>query len=279
MAYNSIIYSEKSMKAANVSPSMESNNANVRVLERGLAILRAFEPDNPWLSNSELSAITDIPKPTVSRITANLTASTHLIYSSEKAQYKLGTAVLTLGYLAASVSELTMRAKPLMQQLADEQKGSVVLASLNGLSMICHEVCHGHDTLFALRVHPGSRLNLSRSALGRALIGAMDTPERDELLSTMQQADPDHWDALEPEFHASIEQMQTYNYCVASGTLETGTNGIAVVIDSPEQAHAYSMGFAVPAHQVNAEHLTTIVAPQLLEIKHKLEHDLLHRNT
>lgn len=248
--------------------------ASVRVLARGLAILQAFEPDNAWRSNAELSAITGIPKPTVSRITANLTSSGYLVYSPEKAQYKVGAAALALGYLAASSRDLKMQARPLMQQLADQQNGSIVLASPDGLSMVCHEVCHGRGMLFTLRVHPGSRLNLPRSALGRALIGAMGESERSRLLAAAAQADPGHWPALEREIQAGILQMKAHRYCTASGTLETGTNGIAVVIDTPEQAHAYALGFAVPAYQVTVERLEAEVAPRLLEIKHALESDL-----
>lgn len=252
--------------------------SHVRVLARGLAILRAFEPENSWRSNADLSSIAKVPKPTVSRITASLTALGYLIYSPNNAQYKLSTSVLTLGYLATSLSELTVRARPLMQQLADEQNGSIVLASLDGMSMVCHEVCHGRGMLFTLRVHPGSRLSLPRSALGRALIGAMTEQERERILAAIARRAPRHWQTLEPEIKLGVQQMEQHDYCIASGTLEPGTNGIAVVIDTPQQRHAYTLGFAVPAHQVTEEHLASVVAPRLLEIKRALERDLVNRS-
>lgn len=256
----------------------DRGGAGVRVLARGLAILQAFEPDNAWRSNAELATMTGVPKPTVSRITAHLTASGYLIYSPEKAQYKLGASVLALGYLAASIGELTTQARPLMQELADDHNGSIVLASLDGLSMVCQEVCHGRGMLFALRVHPGSRLSLSRSALGRAVIGAMSGKERSKLLGAIAQAHPEHWPGLEPAIQASVREMQAHDYCIATGTLETGTNGIAVVIDMPDRPHAYALGFAVPANQVTAEHLSEAIAPRLLEIKHRLERDVARRS-
>ncbi len=264
------------MKTRAARAGAAEDGAGVRVLARGLAILQAFEPDNAWRSNAELSARAGIPKPTVSRITAYLTSSGYLLYSPERAQYKLGASILTLGYLAASSRDLTAQARPLMQQLADEQNGSIVLASQDGLSMICHEVCHGRGMLFTLRVHSGSRLNLPRSALGRAMIGAMEERERHELLQAVAQANPHHWPALEPAIQAGVQQMQTHRYCVASGSLEAGTNGIAVTIDTPEQPHAYALGFAVPANQISPEQLETTIAPRLLEIKRQLEEALTH---
>ena len=266
------------MNQIEARPPAGNSGTGVRVLARGLAILQAFEPDNAWRSNAELAAMTGIPKPTVSRITAHLTASGYLIYSSEGAQYKLSTSVLALGYLAASIFELTTQARPLMQELADDHNGSIVLASLDGLSMVCQEVCHGRNMLFALRVHPGSRLSLSRSALGRAIIGALSEKERSKLLAAIAQARPEHWHKLEPQIQASVQEMQEHGYCIATGTLETGTNGIAVVIDMPDRPHAYALGFAVPANQVTAGYLANEIAPRLLEIKHRLEHDLALRS-
>jgi DNA-binding IclR family transcriptional regulator len=254
--------------------SMADSAGNVRVLARGLAILQAFEPDNSWLSNANLALLTGIPKPTVSRITANLTASGYLTYSAEKAQYKLGAPVLALGYLAVSTRDLKIVARPLMQKLADEHNASIVLASPDGLSMVCHEVCHSRNMLFTLRVRPGSRLKLSQSALGRAFISAMNESERSKFMAALAEAEPDHWSVLKQELEAAIRQMRDHQYCTASGTLENGTNGIAVVIDMPGQPHAYAIGCAVPEYLFPVERLEAEVAPQLLQLKHSLERDL-----
>ena len=138
----------------------------VRVLARGLAILQAFEPDNGWRSNSDLVDVTGLPKPTVSRLTANLTEAGYLTYSPGKAAYRLATSVLSLGFVAASNRDLVVLARPLMQAFADQHNVSVVLASPDGGSMVCHEVTHSRDMLFTLRVRAGSRLQMGPSALG-----------------------------------------------------------------------------------------------------------------
>jgi len=252
----------------------EAGPGTVRVLARGLAILQAFEPDNAWRSNADLSELTGIPKPTVSRLTANLTDSGYLIYSQEKAQYRMGAPVLALGYLAVSTRDIKVRARPLMQELADRHSASIVLASQDGLSMVCHEVCHNRDMLFTLRVRPGSRLKLSRSALGRALIGALPPAEREQFLATLAADEAQHWPALRQELEEATAQMQAKGYCTASGTLESGTNGIAVVIDAPGQPHAYAIGCAVPAYQFPVERLEAEVGPRILEIKRILEQEL-----
>ena len=158
---------------------METGKGEVRVLARGLAILKAFEPANDWRSNTELAESTGLPKPTVSRLTANLTEAGYLAYSAQEAAYRLATSVLTLGFVAASNRDLLVMVRPLMQEFADRYNVSVVLASADGDSMVCHEVAHGSSMLFTLRVRVGSRLQMGFSALGRALIGSMADVERE----------------------------------------------------------------------------------------------------
>ena len=57
---------------APVASAAGASAGSVRVLARGLTILRVFSPKNDWLSNHEIAAAADLPRPTVSRLTANL---------------------------------------------------------------------------------------------------------------------------------------------------------------------------------------------------------------
>lgn len=247
----------------------------VRVLARGLAILQAFEPDNGWRSNSDLVDVTGLPKPTVSRLTANLTEAGYLTYSPGKAAYRLATSVLSLGFVAASNRDLVVLARPLMQAFADQHNVSVVLASPDGGSMVCHEVTHSRDMLFTLRVRAGSRLQMGPSALGRALIGSMGDAERDRYLAKLGRNDPDALDVLQAHVKAAVANMKQKQYCMAVGSLEHGTNGVAVVIDTPDQPHSYGIGCAAPANTLSVSRIEDEVAPGLLALKGRLEAELV----
>ncbi|EKD96941.1 MAG: hypothetical protein ACD_23C01174G0002 [uncultured bacterium] len=246
----------------------------VRVLARGLSLLKAFEPNNGWLSNTDLSELTGLPKPTVSRITANLTEAGYLRYSGERAAYRLGTSILSLGFVAASNRNLVVVARPLMQTLADQHNVSVVLASPDGGSMVCHEVVHSRNMLFTLRVRAGSRLRLGQSALGHALIGSMGDAERHRFLANLSEDDPQTASSLQDQVEAIVSQVKHKQYCVAAGSLEQGTNGVAVVIDTPDQPHSYALGCAAPANTLSVESIEDFVAQDLLALKARLETEL-----
>jgi len=266
------------MEMAGKNPSKGDSEpggaGEVRVLARGLAILKAFEPANGWLSNTDLAELTGLPKPTVSRITANLTEAGYLRYSGSKAAYRLGTSVLSLGFVAASNRNLVVLARPLMQAFADQHNVSVVLASPDAGSMVCNEVVHSRNMLFTLRVRAGSRLLIGQSALGRALIGSMGDAERERFLSKLSQVDPQTWSSLQEQVRAIVTQMKRKQYCVAAGSLEQGTNGVAVVIDTPDQPHSYALGCAAPAYTLSVKRIEDEVAADLLALKVRLETEL-----
>lgn len=246
----------------------------VRVLARGLQILSAFEPENVWRTNSELATHTGLPKPTVSRLTANLLDAAYLQYSTERAAYRLSPSVLTLGFAAASHRDLVLLARPLMQQFANQHQLSVVLASPDASRMVCNDVAHGRDMLFTLRVRAGSHLSIDRSALGRAFIGSMGDAERQAFMDKLNVANPPAARLLNEALPDVIDEMSRFGYCVAAGTLETGVNGVAVVIDTPEGPHTYALGCAAPANTLDVTRLKTKVAPGLLELKARLETEL-----
>ncbi|MES2248107.1 MAG: IclR family transcriptional regulator [Pseudomonadota bacterium] len=248
--------------------------SEVRVLARGLAILRAFEPANEWRTNTELATLAELPKPTVSRLTANLTESGYLIYSAERAAYRLSTSVLALGFIAASNRNLVVIARPLMQEFADQHNLSVVLASPDGGSMVCNEVAHSRALLFTLRVRVGSRLRMGQSAVGRALIGSMGDAERDRVLARLEDADHETWSVLQGQVKTVVSQMQRRGYVTAAGTLERGTNGVAVVIDTPDGPHAFALGCAAPSGILSVSRIESEVAPDLLALKRRLEAEL-----
>lgn len=245
----------------------------VRVLARGLAILKAFAPRNEWMSNQQLAEVVALPRPTISRLTSNLLKMGYLEYSAERGLYRLGASVLTLGFAARAAMGINVLARPLMQDFADREDTTTVLATREGLAMFCHEVCHGHH-MVALRVSPGSRLVLPYSAMGRALIGALPEAERVALLGDIRHRFAKHWGHLEADLADAVTQMRGKSFCTTIGTLESGVNGAAAVIDWPGTTHMYVIGCAGPAARHPRERIEKELGPRLLAIKAALEAQL-----
>src|SRR5690606_16535316 len=99
----------------------EKDRQFVTALARGLELLRCFSPRENVLSNQELARKTNLPRPTVSRLTYTLTRLGYL-KQVPGGKYQLDVGVMSFGY--AMLSNLSIRAvaHPLMEQMANHAK-------------------------------------------------------------------------------------------------------------------------------------------------------------
>lgn len=248
-----------------------SKDGIVRVLARGLRILKSFAPRNDWLSNSEIAEIVGLPKPTVSRIIAALTSMGYLTYAYETGRYRLAPSVLALGYMARVNLGIPAIARPLMQALANDHNALVVLAENDDMSMVCIEVCHAESSIVSLRVHRGSRLSLPFSAAGRAFLGSQQPLEREKLCMDIAHRFPEAWDELREGIKKAALEMSERGFCVTMESLELGVNGVGVSIDLPNAQGRYVLGCAAPAFHFPREHLEKVIGPAMLVIKRQIE--------
>lgn len=249
----------------------------VRVLARGLTVLRVFTPKNDWLSNHQIAAATGLPRPTISRLSTNLAEVGYLEYSRERGQYRLGVSVLALGYAALTNIDIFQVARPYLQELADSEDALVLLSTRDGLAMVCTEVCYGR-TMLTLRVGVGSRLVLSASAVGRALIGTLPAEQRKVLLEDIHENVKDEWARLGPELNDSVTQIRDKQFYTSIGTLEQGVNGAGAVLDIVGAPYTYVLGIAAPSFRFEPQLLEQRVGPRLLEVKRKIEQQMASIN-
>jgi DNA-binding IclR family transcriptional regulator len=251
--------------------SARDPEGEVRVLARGLVLLKAFSPRNEPLSNGGLAEAAGLPKATVSRITATLTRLGYLDYLPGPAQYRLGYGALALGFGVLSSMDMRVRARARMQRFADENDLLVVLAVRDALSMVCQEVCRGRGAL-TIRVGVGSRLALPHSAMGRAWIASLGAEGYDALLQELApKYDPA---ALRPAFDEAAEQIRAGGFCVTVSSLEPDVNSVATLVGLPQAPGQYVLGCSVPAFRYPPERCRDEIGPRLLALRRDIESDL-----
>src|SRR6201985_3569219 len=96
---------------------VSTDRSFVVALSRGLDVLRAFQPNDGLLGNQEIAARTNLPKPTVSRLTYTLTKLGYLAPLPRLKKYKLAPAVMALGYTALSNLGVGRLSEPFRQEL------------------------------------------------------------------------------------------------------------------------------------------------------------------
>ena len=105
-------------------------------LERGLAILSAFEPGRPLLGISELARSLALNRSTAHRYVGTLTALGYLQQDRGTRKYRLGPRVLDLGFSAINSMELPELARPHLQHLSDETGHTVNMAILDDTEIV-----------------------------------------------------------------------------------------------------------------------------------------------
>ena len=98
----------------------------VVALSRGLDVLRAFRPNDGLLGNQEIAARTNLPKPTVSRLTYTLTKLGYLTPVPRFEKYQLAPSAMALGYAALANLGLRHLSEPFREALMREAKNMLV---------------------------------------------------------------------------------------------------------------------------------------------------------
>src|SRR5699024_2873001 len=91
---------------------------NVPGLERGLAILGAFTKERPELSAHDLVAALGLPRSTIFRLLQTLEALNYLVRTDDGRRYRLGAAVLRIGFEYLASQNVVEIGQPLLEELS-----------------------------------------------------------------------------------------------------------------------------------------------------------------
>jgi DNA-binding IclR family transcriptional regulator len=234
----------------------------VTALARGLEVLGAFRAGDGALGNLELARRTELPKPTISRITHTLTQLGYLSYNSRLGTYELGGRTLTLGYAALANLDIRRVARPMMQNLAETHNLHIALAVRDKLMMLNVETCEGHG-LVGLRLAPGSRVPIAVTAIGKAYLTAVSEDERDRVMDALRRQYGDDWPLIKRSVETSIRDVEERGFCVSMGEWRKDINAVGAPIAAPGGGAIYALSFGGPAYLVSQDQLDHEFGPAL----------------
>lgn len=245
----------------------------VSALDRGLSLLNCFQEDRLTLSATELSRLSDIPRPTVIRLAATLVAHRWLAQEPGGEGYRLGAGVVSLAHRFLAGLDIRAAARAPMQALAEATAGSVYLAVRDGLEMVLIEACRARATMLSARLDVGSRVPLPNSALGRAYLGAVDAATRLQLIDSLRLSRGSDWGALEAGLQSALLRHQRSGYCISAGEFHAEINSVSVAMTGPDN-QVMSFNCGGPAFSFSEARLHEEVAPALLATVKKIASDI-----
>ena len=195
----------------------DGSGDEVTALARGLTVLRCVAAADAPLSNRELTELTGIPKPTVSRITATLVGAGFLFRLQDSERFVLTSSVLELSNGFLRNFDIRARSRPFLIELAERTSLSVHLAVRDRLDMVVIDAIKPRSAVLVSRLEVGSRMNLSRTAVGRAYLAVLTEPEREKLLLGLQAAEGDEWGHISNRLQHALQETAAHGFAISTG--------------------------------------------------------------
>lgn len=246
-------------------PCEQKGHNYVTALARGLELLRCFGDAAEYLGNAELANRTDIPRPTVSRLTATLTHLGYLLYMPQLEKYRLGPRVLDLGYRYLASEGVGNVARPFMQELADATDCLVALGVPEGAHLTYTHACQGKGPL-VLRLQVGSRVPMALSAMGLAFLAAHDNDGREFHYQRIREESGTDWAEIEPVLETAFADYDRYGFCVAESTWSRDISGVGVplVLENGQRVVSFNCGGA--AQRLTRQIMVDNLGPRLKQV-------------
>ena len=220
------------------------SDESVQSVERAISLLLALDARSPSLDAATLSTRTGLSRSTVYRLLGTLERTG--MVRKRGTRFELGQQVLMLagGYRAAN--QISMHAKAVLDELAEQVQTGVTLAVLDGDVVVTVETGNAANGDYVLQPHElGRRIPASATSVGRMLLAFQETTGADE--STSATID-DH------NSHAS-EQIRRQGFALTSGLLEAGVRTIAVPVYDQAGTVVAGLGILADANRTSAEQL------------------------
>lgn len=250
----------------------ENDRQYITALARGLELLRCFSPKQQHLGNQELSQMTGLPKPTITRLTHTLSRLGYLKQVPNSSKYQLSVGVLSFGYSMLSNISLRSIAQPYMKELADYAQAAVAMATRDRLNMIYLDVVQGKGNV-TMRRQVGTYLPIHLSSMGRACLAAIPEDERLFLLNAIRQKNLDEWPKIEKSLEQSFQDYEKFGYCFSVGEWHKDVNSVAVPYYH-EQHGLIVFNCGGPSFLLSQQKLTQDIAPRLLHMVNNIRSDI-----
>lgn len=242
----------------------------VVALSRGLEVLRAFRPNDGLLGNQELAARTNLPKPTISRLTYTLTKLGYLTQVPRFEKYQLAPPAMALGYAALANLGVRHLSEKFRDELMRETGGAVAVGARDRLSMIYFGQSRSALTV-GVQLDVGSRIPIATTAMGRAYIWALAPEDRTALLRELREHHGSRWPKLRDGIERAGETVAKHGFTISAGEWQDDVHAVGVALTLNDGTGPYAFNCGAPAFRFTEDRLRNDIGPRLLAMVRTIE--------
>ncbi|ONI70768.1 IclR family transcriptional regulator [Actinosynnema sp. ALI-1.44] len=242
----------------------------VQSLERGLAVIRAFDADHPEMTLSDVARVTGLTRAAARRFLHTLVDLGYV--RSDGRLFALRPKVLDLGYSYLSSLGLPDVAQPHLEKLAGEVHESCSVSVLDGADIV-YVARVPTKRIMKVMIDIGTRFPAHATSMGRIMLAAQDQSWLDSFLGATPLTPLTERTITDvTELRAELAKVSDQGWCMVDEELESGLRSIAAPI--------HNQGKVVAAVNISThvsrpvESVQTDLLPALLATAKSIESDL-----
>ena len=241
-------------------------------LERGLAVIRAFDGEHRELALSEVARATGLTRAAARRFLLTLVELGYVHF--EAGRFSLRPRVLELGFAYLSSLSLPEVAQPHMEALVAKINESSSISVLDDTDVV-YVARVPTRRIMSITLAVGARLPAYATSMGRVLLAALPEPQLEERLARIEVR------PLTPRTvkdHAGlrrvIDQVRKRGYAVVDQELEQGLRSAAVPIHDASGAVVAALNVSVHASRATMPELRSRFLPPAREAAAAIDAEL-----
>ncbi|TQN38087.1 IclR family transcriptional regulator [Blastococcus colisei] len=244
----------------------------VQSLDRGLAVIRAFDAQHPVLNLSEVARATGLTRAAARRFLLTLV---HLGYVRvEGREFSLRPRVLELGYSYLSGLTLPEVSQPHLEALVSRVDESSSVSVLDGDDVVYVARVHT-KRIMTVMITVGTRFPAYATSMGHVLLAGLPDAELADYLARAELAPLTSRTVTDPgALRARLGEVRAQGYAVVDEELEEGLRSAAAPVRNREGAVVAAVNLSVSANRTSLRRLEDEFVPPLLETAAQISRDL-----
>lgn len=220
----------KAAKTPDKTPDADTGMTGVRAVDRAIAILQCFTPEQPAMSVIDIQKRVGLSRPTLYRLLHTLAARDLIHAEGDPQRFKLAHGVMKLSHVWLNGLEVVAVARPIVEGLRDLTGETAALFRLQHDLGICILECESRHELSISR-GVGHSLKIMQGSTGKAMLAFMDPPRQAEFLSGLPA------NAARTRLEESLKAARRNGYATSHGEIFVG----AVAVSAPYFDHRGSV--------------------------------------
>lgn len=245
----------------------------VQSLERGLAVIRAFDAEHPQLTLSDVARATGLTRAAARRFLLTLVELGYM--RTDGRHFSLRPRVLELGYAYLSSLTLPEVAQPHMEAVVAEVHESSSLSVLDGEDVV-YVARVPTKRIMTVAISVGTHFPAYATSMGRVLLAAQSDAWLDAYLSGVDLRPLTRRTITDrAQLRAVLSRVRDQGFCLVDQELEEGLRSLAVPVQGEDGVVA-ALNVSAHASRGTSETIRRELLPPLQAAARRIEDDLRH---